>query len=230
MSMEFHGRTFTCAEGSLIPSGPTYRDTSYQSCAYEGVAPGSVGLDGDTYLRDQFGFAYGNVGRNFGIIFLFIFACVLMNILLVEKIQWTTGGGAMEFAHENRATKRTAAPDVESDGDSSDEKGIQFESPSNAVLEPVPKKDFALSQPPFVWRHINYTVPHEGKEKLLLDDVSGYCAPGSLTALVGVSGAGKSTRKFPRSFVVAPLLTSSSSQRPYSTSFWFCFWRNKSRR
>lgn len=46
----------------------------------------------------------------------------------------------------------------------------------------------------FSWQHLEYTVPLSGGgTRKLLDDVSGYVAPGKLTALVGASGAGKTT-------------------------------------
>jgi len=51
----------------------------------------------------------------------------------------------------------------------------------------------------FTWQHIQYVVPVSGGERRLLDDVSGYVAPGKLTALMGESGAGKvSNRIYPR--------------------------------
>lgn len=44
----------------------------------------------------------------------------------------------------------------------------------------------------FSWQHLRYDVPiGGGKTRRLLDDVSGYVAPGKLTALMGESGAGK---------------------------------------
>lgn len=47
----------------------------------------------------------------------------------------------------------------------------------------------------FSWQHVNYTVPIDGEEedRRLLADISGYVAPGKLTALMGESGAGKTT-------------------------------------
>lgn len=45
----------------------------------------------------------------------------------------------------------------------------------------------------FTWKNINYTVPIDGGDRRLLSDVTGYVAPGKLTALMGESGAGKTT-------------------------------------
>lgn len=43
----------------------------------------------------------------------------------------------------------------------------------------------------FSWKNLSYAVSVSGEHRLLLDDVSGFVAPGKLTALMGESGAGK---------------------------------------
>lgn len=44
----------------------------------------------------------------------------------------------------------------------------------------------------FTWRHMQYDVAlGHGETRRLLDDISGFVAPGKLTALMGESGAGK---------------------------------------
>jgi len=44
----------------------------------------------------------------------------------------------------------------------------------------------------FTWRHMEYDVSlGKGESRRLLDDISGFVAPGKLTALMGESGAGK---------------------------------------
>ena len=80
------------------------------------------------------------------------------------------------------------------------EHGSAFAAALRAQAEMESKKDSEASkamkeQDPmtdtFTWRNLKYTVPVDGGERLLLDDVSGYVAPGKLTALMGESGAGK---------------------------------------
>ena len=54
-----------------------------------------------------------------------------------------------------------------------------------------------MSEDVFTWRHLEYDVRlGKGETRRLLDDVSGYVAPGKLTALMGESGAGKVSREF----------------------------------
>lgn len=44
----------------------------------------------------------------------------------------------------------------------------------------------------FSWRNLRYTVSmKDGEQRTLLNDISGFVAPGKLTALMGESGAGK---------------------------------------
>ena len=44
----------------------------------------------------------------------------------------------------------------------------------------------------FTWRNVQYDVHlKKGETRRLLDDISGFVAPGKLTALMGESGAGK---------------------------------------
>jgi len=80
----------------------------------------------------------------------------------------------------------------------------------DAVAVPVKtlggsKQSFQLTALPFVpvtlsWRHINYTVDippakrgDKPTKRQLLKDISGFAAPGKMTALMGSSGAGKTT-------------------------------------
>ena len=101
-----------------------------------------------------------------------------------------------------RGTKAAVVREVqETDSPADEEKGIpesqdatekmRGESGTSSVEIAVP-----MMSDVFTWRHLEYDVRvGKGETRRLLEDVSGYVAPGKLTALMGESGAGK-VRKF----------------------------------
>ena len=60
------------------------------------------------------------------------------------------------------------------------------------VSIPTEKRSFP-DRKTFTWEAVNYVVPVPGGTLRLLHDVYGYVKPGTLTALMGASGAGKTT-------------------------------------
>lgn len=60
--------------------------------------------------------------------------------------------------------------------------------------ESGPQQSLAATESTFTWADLELNVQIGKETRKLLDRVCGYCEPGSLTALVGASGAGKSTR------------------------------------
>ena len=77
-----------------------------------------------------------------------------------------------------------------------DEEKMQAATSPYVGSENSNEKNEAMHEQPkmtktFTWRHLNYAVSVSGERRLLLDDVSGFVAPGKLTALMGESGAGK---------------------------------------
>lgn len=54
----------------------------------------------------------------------------------------------------------------------------------------TPRRQNVSSGKVFTWEKLNYHVPVPGGQRRLLHDVYGYVKPGSLTALMGASGAG----------------------------------------
>jgi len=73
-----------------------------------------------------------------------------------------------------------------SPGNENNEQAAEANEEATKALNEQPKMTDIFS-----WQHINYTVSASGQNRKLLDDISGYVAPGKLTALMGESGAGK---------------------------------------
>ena len=90
--------------------------------------------------------------------------------------------------------KRVSRANVPKTDTSDEEKGTVMDDEKASSIS----SGDSISTPPmtsvFSWRHINYVVPIPGKpDRQILVDVSGYVAPGKLTALMGATGAGKTS-------------------------------------
>ena len=81
---------------------------------------------------------------------------------------------------------------------------LDIDAPGHAAAFPSSKRavgGFQLSALPFTpatlaWSSLNYSIPlpdGSGGQRVLLSNVSGFSLPGTMTALMGASGAGKTT-------------------------------------
>lgn len=75
----------------------------------------------------------------------------------------------------------------------SDEEKQQPERSSEMMSRSGPTPSPSIGAAAFTWANIDYTVPFNGEQKKPLDSVSGYVRAGQLVALMGSSGAGKTT-------------------------------------
>lgn len=193
MSAEFHNRNFTCAPASIVPSGKGYSDIAYQTCAYTGSKIGSTVVSGDDYLATQFGFSYSNVWRNFGILCLFTLTFIGLTCWLSEVMEWELdSAGPIEYkpSHNwNRRKKNTTTASDEEQGPVP----ADLKVPAAEALNVSAGGSLAATESVFTWADLELNVQIGKETRTLLDEVCGYCKPGTLTALVGASGAGKST-------------------------------------
>ena len=195
MAAEFHGLDLSCSPSSVIPQGIDYKDISYQSCAISGSIPGSLIVNGDSYIAETFGYYYSNIWRDFGIMLIFTIAFILLATLFSEALEWhQEGGGALQFKNTKRQLSKA---EDEENSYAVDSKGHapQLSSGSSDILMTL-----ETSKSTFTWKNLTYTVPYDGSTKILLNNISGYAAPGQMTALVGASGAGKTTCEFSSMF------------------------------
>ncbi|CAH2351740.1 protein Snq2p [[Candida] railenensis] len=187
IATEFHGRHMECDGQYLTPSGPGYENLSSgeQVCSFSGSIPGQIWILGDDYLKTSFTYSFSHVWRNFGILLGFYFLFVIINAIGCEFVRPVVGAGDKLTYLKGKIPDSVLLPEEKSGTDTPS--SLEKEKKESSVFEDLKSKDL------FAWRNVNYVIPYDGKERTLLDDISGYCVPGTLTALMGESGAGKTT-------------------------------------
>ncbi|KAK0644699.1 ABC-2 type transporter-domain-containing protein [Cercophora newfieldiana] len=186
---EFHGREFTCS--AIMPPYTPRVGTSW-ICASVGSVPGRETVSGDAYIEANFHYSYSHAWRNFGILIgflIFFMALYLLAVELNSSVASTAEALVFPRGRVPASMQQTAGGKGGLDEGGVVESGAVYEkgaaNPQSATIEP--QKDI------FTWKDVVYDIEIKGKERRLLDHVSGWVKPGTLTALMGASGAGKTT-------------------------------------
>lgn len=138
--------------------------------------------------------------QNFGIVL--VFGAGLVTILLFFSEFKSLSSAAASVTVFKRNTKTSAVHEAENEtsvesGEFDEEKGPKQHRIEKDETKVTAQAQEALANVPamdnvFSWQNLEYTVNIGHDEtRRLLDNVSGYVAPGKLTALMGESGAGK---------------------------------------
>ncbi|KAI0096799.1 putative ABC multidrug transporter [Nemania sp. FL0031] len=184
MGSETGGLTLECVEPQLIPYGNDYENI-YRGCSAPGSTPGQSTYSGADFLKAQYGDFTQHIWRNVGIVIAFWVFFAIMTCLGFELNLQPASGSNILF--EKRAHLKSLSEKEDK------EKGLTSDT-SNSISRGNAQEEHPVTHGTvFTFRDINYFVHAGGSEKQLLRNVSGFVTPGKLVALMGSSGAGKTT-------------------------------------
>jgi ABC-type multidrug transport system fused ATPase/permease subunit len=196
-----HGKVIGCAGPNLVPTGPGYNSAEYQACTgVRGATPGQVAISGDQYLH-SLRYNHSHLWRNVGIVWwvphLLNRHCetffVFLTILGTSTWQSVSSqNGVLAVPRELAKKARLPTDDEESQGPA----GARTPASSSSlgtIDEKKANERLNQNKSIFTWKNLNYTVSTPHGPRQLLDNVHGWVKPGQLGALMGSSGAGKTT-------------------------------------
>ncbi|KAL2353475.1 ABC-2 type transporter-domain-containing protein [Cryomyces antarcticus] len=195
MANEFYNLELQCLPPMLVPQGPGAAP-QFQSCTIQGSTPGSTVVNGADYILVAYQYSRSHLWRNSGLICAFFGFFVILTAIGMELQKPNKGGGAVTIFKRGQVPKSV---------ENAMEKGIEPRDEEEGKIETSGASEGSESAPGgkvagvaknetvFTWQNVNYTIPYEGGERKLLQNVEGFVKPGKLTALMGASGAGKTT-------------------------------------
>ncbi|KAI8826193.1 ABC-2 type transporter-domain-containing protein [Fimicolochytrium jonesii] len=210
---EFEGFQIDCSS-QFMPMYPNAPAANKACVGVKGGQPGQDHVDGFDYLRATYGIASYNKWWNIAILMGF-WLVICMGMMFAAKfidfspqrysINAWKKHKSLECRGGDRRTRRAENDpghqemsqrkvDVEDGGSpGSVTSGVTTTNNHDAQNHPGMGGITLSKAEDFSWKHIDYTVQVKGGPKQLLADVSGYVRSGQLTALMGSSGAGKTT-------------------------------------
>ncbi|KAG1748265.1 ABC-2 type transporter-domain-containing protein [Suillus paluster] len=189
---EFHTLDGVCS--TLVPQGPGYYNVSLENqvCITVGSQPGQLLVDGNIYVGFTYDFWYGHLWRNLGVICAFHLGFLAVLLIATEcNTSSAFNSATVLFKQGSSAIDGNVEVLDEEEVDAGFRYGCRSKSAHGSTFGDLEKHTMVTDL--FTWQNLQYEVPIEGGMKRLLDDVTGFAAPGKLTVLMGESGAGKTT-------------------------------------
>lgn len=189
MINEFGGRSFSCS--NFVPGGlDIYKDAPLSSkiCSQKGAVAGQDFIDGETYINTTYQYYSPHLWRNFGILCAFFVAFFGLYVFCSELIRAEPSKG--EVLVFPRGKMPAFAKNVRTDDPEeiiASEKGAVASEPQDTTAAIVRQTSI------FHWENVSYEIKIKGTQRRILDSVDGWVKPGTLTALMGVTGAGKTS-------------------------------------
>ncbi|KIW60537.1 hypothetical protein PV05_00747 [Exophiala xenobiotica] len=194
MVNEYSHRSYPCS--TFIPPAPQFGDgsTTRQICAVVGAVAGQTQIDGDAYINISYGYYRSHKWRDIGILFGFMIFLLGVYLVATETISAKKSKGEVllfrrghkpAFLKEKTADTESGNFDTAVALERQQTKDEQLQRQVSAVIQ----KQTSI----FQWRNVCYDIKIKGQPRRILDHVDGWVKPGTMTALMGVSGAGKTS-------------------------------------
>lgn len=106
LANEFKGLKLQCSASDIVPRGPFYNDTRFQTCAFAGSQPGSLVVDGEEYLNVALGFLYSNLAKNMLILVLLTFVFLAIGVVATDYLHFAPSGAVRLFVATKEAKRR----------------------------------------------------------------------------------------------------------------------------
>lgn len=193
LSNEFKDTVIPCVGTNLVPNGEGYADAAYQACTGVGGAlPGSTFVTGEQYLS-SLSYSSGDIWRNFGILWAFWVLFVVLTIIATSN--WKAQGGKSGFLLVPREKVKKNMHNLSNDEEAQtvQDKAVVNSSSTSSSDDTKVDDQLIRNTSVFTWKNLSYTVKTPSGDRVLLDNVQGWVKPGMLGALMGSSGAGKTT-------------------------------------
>jgi ATP-binding cassette, subfamily G (WHITE), member 2, PDR len=178
---EVHGVRYECA--NLVPPYGVDIGANNFACAVAGAVVGETTVSGDAWARSQYGYTYSHVWRNFGFICAFLIFFYALYIVATELNYASASSGEFLVFRRGHVPSyllgNTDEEKVQEKQVAPTESTSTGEKTQDDALEAIPaQKDI------FTWRNVVYDIQIKGEPRRLLDNVSGWVKPGTLTALM----------------------------------------------
>jgi ATP-binding cassette, subfamily G (WHITE), member 2, PDR len=179
---EVHGRQFPCAPTSLIPP---YGQGRYFQCAVAGAVAGETNVSGDAWVNSQYGYSYSHIWRNLGFLFAFmIFFFTIYFIVTEINSDSTSTAEYLVFRRGHVPSYLLGGQPIDEETAVAKEKSaISNDALRGDQAEEVRK--LPAQKDIFTWRNVTLDIKIKGEPRRLLDGISGWVKPGTLTALMG---------------------------------------------
>ncbi|KAI5956616.1 hypothetical protein KGF54_001091 [Candida jiufengensis] len=200
MLNEVHDREFECT--SFIPSGPNFKQFSIANkvCQAVGARPGRSFVNGTDYLQEAYRYTNGHKWRNLGITIAFAVFFLGVYVALTEFNKGAMQNGEIILFLKGSLKKHMQQKAHDSEYGGIPNEKISYEAATEAEKFEKGGESGSVSSAPipenkeiFFWRDLTYQVKIKKEDRVILNHVDGWVKPGQITALMGASGAGRTT-------------------------------------